>query len=207
MIPIGNHATTGKLARCAWKSMRPRNFTNQPPASRVTYDDFLRKYPITTKSITSGVIAGSSDAACQIFVEKNKRYDFMRSLRFGFLGLALVGPVCHHWYGYLAHTIPSQTVSGIAKRVALDQFVVAPLFLSFFCSSLWMLENRQFGSFSVYYTHLRQTMPGLVAANWGLWIPSMAFNFRFVPVQYQVLASNVIALVWNVYLSFKATKK
>ncbi|KAL1314123.1 hypothetical protein AAHE18_16G167000 [Arachis hypogaea] len=45
-----------------------------------------------------------------------------------------------------------------------------------------------------------------VVANWQLWIPFQFLNFRFVPQQFQVLAANVIALVWNVILSFKAHK-
>jgi protein Mpv17 len=44
-------------------------------------------------------------------------------------------------------------------------------------------------------------------ANWQLWIPFQFLNFRFVPQNYQVLASNVVALAWNVILSFKAHKE
>ena len=33
-------------------------------------------------------------------------------------------------------------------------------------------------------------------------IPAQAVNFFFVPVQFQVLASNWIALVWNTYMSY-----
>ena len=31
-------------------------------------------------------------------------------------------------------------------------------------------------------------------------------NFRFVPVHHQVLFANVVALVWNTYLSFATNK-
>jgi hypothetical protein len=31
-------------------------------------------------------------------------------------------------------------------------------------------------------------------------------NFGFVPVQHQVLFSNVVALAWNTYLSFATNK-
>jgi Mpv17 / PMP22 family len=174
-----------------------------------TYAGLLKTYPISTKALTSGVIAGFGDAVCQILIERNKQhqYDIWRSARFGFLGMALVGPVCHYWYGFLARIIPSQQAMGVAKRVMLDQFLFAPLFLNCFCTSLWVLEGRQFESVTVYLEQIKETLPAVIATNWILWIPSMALNFRYVPVPYQVLASNMIATVWNVYLSFKTTKK
>ncbi|KAH0451859.1 hypothetical protein IEQ34_019158 [Dendrobium chrysotoxum] len=46
-----------------------------------------------------------------------------------------------------------------------------------------------------------------VLANWQLWIPFQFLNFRFVPQKFQVLAANLVALVWNVILSFKAHKE
>lgn len=176
-----------------------------------SYAELLNVHPILTKALTSGIIAWSGDAVCQLLIERNTnehQYDAWRSVRFGFLGMALVGPVCHHWYGFLARIIPSQEAQGVAKRVFLDQFVFAPVFLNGFCTALWLLEGRRFNySIAVYLEQIMETLPAVILTNWTLWIPSMALNFRYVPVQYQVLASNVIGMVWNVYLSFKTTKK
>ena len=38
--------------------------------------------------------------------------------------------------------------------------------------------------------------------NWQIWVPFQFLNFRLVPPNLQVAAANVIALVWNVYLSW-----
>jgi FtsH-binding integral membrane protein len=55
---------------------------------------------------------------------------------------------------------------------------------------------------------LAASMPSVLVANWGLWIPAQIVNFRFVPGKFQVLYSNVVALLWNVYLSyFQASKR
>jgi hypothetical protein len=35
-----------------------------------------------------------------------------------------------------------------------------------------------------------------------LWIPANFVTFRFVPLRFQVLFANVIALGWNAYLSW-----
>jgi protein Mpv17 len=47
----------------------------------------------------------------------------------------------------------------------------------------------------------------MMLTNYKLWIPAQAVNFFFVPVHYQVLASNFIALVWNTYMSYINSKK
>jgi Mpv17 / PMP22 family len=189
------------------------HFSTQRPGrdsfATTYYAGLLKTYPIPTKALTSGVIAWLGDAVCQTLIERNKQhpYDIWRSARFGFLGMALVGPVCHYWYGFLGRIIPSQQAMGVAKRVGLDQFLFAPVFLNCFCTSLWVLEGRRFDSVTVYLEQIKETLPAVIVTNWTLWIPSMALNFRYVPVPYQVLASNMIATVWNVYLSFKTTKK
>ncbi len=56
-------------------------------------------------------------------------------------------------------------------------------------------------------TFVLQEWFSAVLANWKLWIPFQFLNFRFVPQQFQVLAANFIALVWNVVLSFIAHKE
>lgn len=43
--------------------------------------------------------------------------------------------------------------------------------------------------------------------NWLLWIPAQFINFKFVPPNLRVLAVNVVALVWNVYMSFQSHKE
>ena len=42
----------------------------------------------------------------------------------------------------------------------------------------------------------------MLKANWYLWIPFMFLNFRVIPLNLQAVASNVMALLWNVYMSF-----
>ena len=39
--------------------------------------------------------------------------------------------------------------------------------------------------------------------NWMMWIPCQFLNFRFIAPQFQVLFANVVALVWNTFLSWR----
>jgi hypothetical protein len=45
----------------------------------------------------------------------------------------------------------------------------------------------------------------LLLTNWIMWIPAQLVNFRFVPARFQVLFSNMVALIWNAYFSFKVS--
>lgn len=44
----------------------------------------------------------------------------------------------------------------------------------------------------------------LILAEWIIYVPTQAINFRFIPLKYQVLFSNVIGIFWNGFLSATA---
>ena len=87
--------------------------------------------------------------------------------------------------------------SKVFQRLLLDQFVFAPLFVPSFMAGLWILEGRD-----NIWDPLLDVVPSVMEANWALWIPAQLVNFSIVPLNYQVLFGNVVALVWNVYLSW-----
>jgi len=146
------------------------------------------------------------------------RWDVPRTGRFLVLGAALIAPMIHYWYGLLATTIsPGTHAKSVARRVLLDQFAFAPFMMSSWLCSFWTLQNlldddRDEGTrtntslpppaFSEMPRKCYEDLPSLLVANWALWIPAQMINFRFVPLPFQVLYSNVVSLLWNTYLSF-----
>ena len=154
-------------------------------------------------------------------------YDWTRTLRFGLIGSCLVAPTVNFWYGLLMSRIPGQTIGATATRLFLDQGCFAPVFTAVFISTLTALEHvtsslpwdKAGGGNSAVKadragdsagdlagrisTRLREDLPQAIAVGWGIWVPSMAVMFRYVPGKYQVLYSNVIAFAWNGYLSWR----
>ncbi|XP_010036405.2 protein sym-1 [Eucalyptus grandis] len=167
------------------------------------YLTLLAKYPVATKAVTSALLTFLGDLICQLVIDQAPSLDLKRNFSFTFLGLVLVGPTLHFWYLYLSRLVTVPGASGAIMRLLLDQFVFSPLFLGVFLATLVTLEGRP----SDVVPKLQQEWFSAVLANWKLWIPFQFLNFRFVPQQFQVLAANVIALVWNVILSFKAHKE
>lgn len=167
------------------------------------YLNLLEKYPVLTKAVTSALLTFIGDIVCQIAIEEMPSVDLKRTMLFTFLGFALVGPTLHFWYLYLSKLVTIPGAKGAFLRLILDQFLFSPLFIGTFLSTLLTLEGKP----SQVVPKLQQEWFSAVIANWQLWIPFQFLNFRFVPQQFQVLAANVIALVWNVILSYKAHKE
>ena len=171
------------------------------------YSHKLDTHPILTKSISSGIVAGCGDVLGQYIVvakndskdTKEAAWDSLRTGRFIVLGVVLVAPICHVWYGMLMKRVPGHTATAIAKRVALDQAIFAPLFVPLWLFNLWMLEGK---SLNNVLENMKTQVPNTVVANWFLWIPAQIVNLGYVTPKYQVLFSNVVAVVWNTYLSY-----
>ncbi|XP_076911268.1 protein sym-1-like [Bidens hawaiensis] len=166
------------------------------------YLSLLEAYPVWTKAITSALLTFVGDLICQILIDQVPSLDIKRVSLFTFLGMALVGPTLHFWYLYLSKLVTTTGASGAFIRLIIDQFIFAPAFIAVFLSTLITLEGRP----SQVLPKLQQEWVSSVIANWQLWIPFQFLNFLFVPQQFQVLAANFIALVWNVILSYKAHK-
>ncbi|KAA6422462.1 MAG: Peroxisomal membrane MPV17 and related s (ISS) [Trebouxia sp. A1-2] len=168
-----------------------------------TYLRLLERSPLFTKAWTAGLLNGLGDAVSQKFVEKNDNFDFKRLGIFTLLGSVLVGPGLHFWYSFIGRTVTATGTAGklptcAVIRLALDQLLWAPVFISTFLASLLTLEGKGHEVKSKLKNDLKPT----VIANWKLWVPAQFINFRLVPPHLQVAFSNVIAVGWNTYLSW-----
>jgi hypothetical protein len=169
---------------------------------RSSGDDELSTTTTTTTTTTTSAATTTTMA-----------WDRARTGRFALLGCVLVAPAIHVWYGTLARWIPGTNAMAIAQRVALDQLFFTPIFLPAWLVSLWTLEeqlqtdnNAYESETGMYAERLIECVPDIYVANLALWVPVMALNFRFVPVKFQVLCSNTVALVWNMFLSFTTSR-
>ena len=171
------------------------------------YSKSLEKRPLVTKAITSGCITLAGDVACQMVFERSKQFDANRALRFFVTGTLLVGPALHSWYGFLFKKFPPSAGGGLRStlaRLACDQLLFAPCFIPMFIGFVYTLEGGAEKLTRDMPATLRNEWGNMVVTNWTLWIPAMFVNFNFVPGPYQVLFSNAVGVVWNMYLSWKA---
>ena len=104
------------------------------------------------------------------------------------------------WYGLLMRKIPGTSITTVLKRTFFDQICFTPVFVPTFMTSLMILESKPFDDIQ---RVLQRDVSDVVVSNWALWIPAMLINFRYVPGPWQVLFSNCVGFVWNIYLSWK----
>ena len=168
---------------------------NVPPSSESN--------PLVTVMATSGVLNAFGDLLAQVLFEDGQSVDTKRTLTFTFLGAFLVGPALHFWYGSLGKIVTVGGSVGAGLRLGLDQLAFAPVFLATFLSALFAIE----GNTDKLPNKLKQDLFPTVVAVGKIWVPFQFLNFRFVPANLQVGAANVIALAWNVYLSWASHKK
>lgn len=153
---------------------------------------------IATKAVTAAALNALGDVLAQVAFGDGAPFDWKRLGIFTLLGLGLIGPVLHVWYGSLSRLVTATGTLGALGRLSLDQLAFAPVFIGTILSAIMAME----GHADAIPAKLRSDLPTIVRSNWTLWVPFQFLNFRFVPVNLQVLAANVVALAWNTYMSY-----
>merc|ERR1711879_654814 len=96
--------------------------------------------------------------------------------------------------------LPGKGVLPAVKNVAYDQFIGAPIFITFFFYYLDLMNGLNFQQATEEYK--KKFFPTL-KMNWTVWPAIMAVNFSIVPVPYRVLYANITGMFWSVYLCLR----
>ncbi|KAF1389129.1 hypothetical protein PFLUV_G00070260 [Perca fluviatilis] len=166
----------------------------------------LKKYPILTKSVTSGILTALGNLLSQ-FLEARKKakngaqvneIDTAAAARYAIYGLFITGPLSHYFYQLMEVWMPSTDPLCLVKRLLLDRLVFAPGFLLIFYFVMNILEAKGWTDFE---KKMRGSYWTALKMNWKVWTPFQFININFVPVQFRVLFANMIALFWYAYLA------
>ncbi|CAK9203629.1 unnamed protein product, partial [Sphagnum troendelagicum] len=163
------------------------------------YLSMTERNPVRTKAITAAILNFLGDFFCQLVIEKDGKLDVKQTAVITFLGLVLVGLMLHIWYLTLSKVFTAMGVKGTVIWLLLDQ-----VFLFHFITLKQSLTSVVFLSFppSQIFQNVLQDWKPAVIANCKLWVPFQFINFLVVPQPLQVAFANVVALAWNIYLSF-----
>ena len=181
------------------------------------YDAQMVKRPIITKMWTSFIIGAFGDMLSQLLSKTTGGgVDAYRMVPYGLSQLLYFGPVMHFWFqavdgfGKLPVLAGSSSVVKTLAMTAFDQTVGATLVISGFFMFFTVWSAVLAGTF------FSTGLPALLAtgaakvgadlwptlvANWKLWPAANFLNFKFVPLDYRVLFTNIVAIIWNIYLS------
>ncbi|KAH8304292.1 hypothetical protein KR059_005652, partial [Drosophila kikkawai] len=165
----------------------------------------LRAY--LREGLNVAAIMGLGDTGAQLFIENKDLddWDAGRTLRFSALGFVFVAPVVRRWYLFLEKKVPKELPAmqrGVRKMLT-DQVLFAPPF-TLAMSCLVPLVNGE--SMEQVKSRIRDSYFTILGRNYMLWPMAQVINFSFVPLSYQVLYVQVIALIWNSYVSMMLNK-
>ncbi|KAH8329938.1 hypothetical protein KR067_009062, partial [Drosophila pandora] len=165
----------------------------------------LRAY--VAESINVAAIMGVGDGIAQFLIERRSLsdWDVGRTARFSALGFVVVGPVLRTWFTFMESRVSKKHTPmrrGLTKMV-MDQALFAPVFtlaMSYMVPKINGEEEEKIRS------RIRETYFTILSRNYMLWPMAQFINFSFVPLQYQVIYVQCIALLWNSYLSMMLNK-
>ncbi|XP_026324092.1 protein Mpv17 [Hyposmocoma kahamanoa] len=166
------------------------------------YQQALVRRPYLIQAIQAGALMGAGDLISQTLIEKKqlKHVDYMRTIKFSSIGLFVGGPALRFWYGKLNQHLGSSGKSTALKKVFLDQFVFAPTFLFFLLTTVDVMNGKNLETIK---NNVGENYFDVLKTNYYIWPWVQLVNFYYIPLQYQVLLVQFVALFWNTYLSWK----
>lgn len=185
------------------------------------YSRRLDTHPISTKCVSAGMIAAVGNVLAQVItfqqaiscqsstdLDKSDRrswrdfhIDSGQVGRFALLNVAFAAPLLHHWYNFIDRALPGKSMSRVLQRTFWDEFVFSPMYIPVFLGVLWRMEGTEWHKIKCMIV---KEVPGIILAEWVVWVPTMIVTFRFAPVKFQVLVINVVGVAWQTFVSFMA---
>ncbi|XP_023968769.2 protein Mpv17 isoform X2 [Chrysemys picta bellii] len=170
-----------------------------------SYQRLMAQHPWKVQILTAGSLVGVGDVISQQLVERRglRGHSSRRTLKMMAIGFCFVGPVVGGWYQLLDRLIPGNTRMVVLKKMALDQVGFAPCFLGCFLAIAGALNGL---SAEESWAKIRRDYPDALLTNYYLWPAVQIANFYFIPLNHRLAVVQVVAVVWNSYLSWKANK-
>ena len=174
---------------------------------RKTFEKLLLLHPTKTKMATGMVLVGSGDIIAQNVIEKTDKHDPKRTLRLMFLGGFFLAPIQRYWIDLVLPKLASRSSKLSQSQIAirkslLDSFIFGSVMnTSYVGLNMYLIGEIETNKI---LEKMKKEQVGIVLSGWSYWIPMQIVNYRFTPLNYQMNVTQILALVWHSFLSWKA---
>ncbi|KAL0281410.1 UNVERIFIED_CONTAM: hypothetical protein PYX00_002404 [Menopon gallinae] len=162
----------------------------------------LRNVPYRREALQAGALMATGDLIAQCYVEKKewKKVDVERTEKFFLIGAFVIGPPLGKWYSVLHRIFGKGVKFAALKKVTIDQLLFAPIFTGMVLSVINFTNHFSVESM---IAKVKEDYPDVIKNNYKVWPAVQLFNFYMVPLKYQVFAVQIVAILWNTYISWK----
>jgi hypothetical protein len=179
------------------------------------YNALLQKKPHTTKIITAAVIGGLGDIVSQRISDKDAALDWRRLVMFTIAAAFYFAPVIGAWFSFLnSINVPGSAGTKAVAMIMIDQTFGAVGVIGTYFFFYEVVDHLVPGGSACIEgmnpiksiitkgtNSFKNTLPGVLVANWKVWPLINFLNFRYVTPSYQLLVSNLVSFFWNIYLA------
>jgi len=126
--------------------------------------------------------------------------DWKRTAKFAGIGLFYLGPSLHVWYGFLNRTVAVKqpALQRSLKKMLVDQIVFAPIFTLSMLAVFGVVNGEKQEKIE---DRVKNDYVDIMKRNYMLWPAAQIINFGLVPLKYQVTFAQIVAVIWNTYMS------
>ncbi len=162
-------------------------------------------HPILLELLTSGILWGFADFLSQIFEYRARTLKIFprwsRVFRLAFYAAFFWAPATHVELKCLYYYFPEETFQSLLLRVAIDQIIYSSIvYSSLFYFLGW---SDGFSSLAGQLRVKKLFFPTLIQS-WILWPIVEFLNFAFVPLEFQMILSNLVNVPWTGFLAYRA---
>lgn len=180
-----------------------RSILNFSRTTKSNYVKALDKHPYLMEAFQVSTLMGAGDLLTQTVIDKRRtvgEINWIRTGQFAGVGFFFVGPLLRFWFIKLDKIVSKNqsVMKRTAKKVFLDQIVVDPPFLVVFTVVLSAVQGMNTVQIK---ERLRNDFLDVLKTNWMIWPVAQCINFALIPLRYQVIFVEFIAIFWNAYLS------
>ncbi|XP_071690025.1 uncharacterized protein [Rutidosis leptorrhynchoides] len=159
--------------------------------------------PITTKSISAGLIYAAADLTNQsMTMGASSALNLIRTLRMAIFGLLLLGPAQHAWFNFLGRILPKRDMTTTLKKLIVGQIIYGPS-----CTAVFFTYNAflQGESGSEIALRLKRDLLPTLTGGLMYWPVCDFFTYKVVPIHLQPLINSSFSFMWTIYLTYMAS--